>query len=141
LLARDGGASPIRYADNYLIDLKHAVIMDVEATTAVRHAEVTAAKTMIDHRLDELLPWNWDASGIGYPRSGSLIMHVNKVSQVMTIIRVAEDLGENEDWLFDVANEMDTEDGVIWVYGVGEDGCISVHRFWKRESDRSHQNP
>ena len=36
------------YADNYLIDLKHAVIMDVEATTAVRQAEVTAAKTMID---------------------------------------------------------------------------------------------
>src|ERR1700685_466123 len=29
------------------IDLKHAVIMDVEATTAVRQAEVTAAKTMI----------------------------------------------------------------------------------------------
>ncbi len=28
------------YSDNYLIDLKHAVIMDVEATTAVRQAEV-----------------------------------------------------------------------------------------------------
>jgi transposase len=36
------------YADNYLIDLKNAVIMDVEATTAVRQAEVGAAKTMID---------------------------------------------------------------------------------------------
>ena len=35
-------------ADNYLIDLKHAVIMDVEAATAVRQAEVTAAKTMIE---------------------------------------------------------------------------------------------
>jgi hypothetical protein len=30
------------YCTNYLIDLKHAVIMDVEATTAVRQAEVTA---------------------------------------------------------------------------------------------------
>ena len=28
------------YSDNYLIDLKHAVIMDVEATTAIRQAEV-----------------------------------------------------------------------------------------------------
>ena len=36
------------YSDNYLIDLKHAVIMDVEATTAIRQAEVGAAKTMLD---------------------------------------------------------------------------------------------
>ena len=34
--------------DNYLIDLKHAVIMDVEATTTIRQAEVGAAKTMLD---------------------------------------------------------------------------------------------
>jgi hypothetical protein len=31
------------YSDNYLIDLQHAVIMDVEATTAIRQAEVGAA--------------------------------------------------------------------------------------------------
>jgi hypothetical protein len=42
------------YSDNYLIDLKHAVIMDVEATTAVRQAEVLAAKTMIDRAADRL---------------------------------------------------------------------------------------
>ena len=36
------------YSDNYLIDLKHAVIMDVEATTTIRQAEVSAAKTMLD---------------------------------------------------------------------------------------------
>src|SRR5450755_2766099 len=45
--AASGGPAFYAYADNYLIDLKHAVIMDVEATTAVRQAEVTAAKTMI----------------------------------------------------------------------------------------------
>ena len=33
------------YSDNYLIDLKHAVIMDVEATTTIRQAEVGAAKS------------------------------------------------------------------------------------------------
>jgi hypothetical protein len=52
--------------------------------------------------------------------SGGLIMHVNKVSHVTTINLVAKDLGESEDWLLDVANEMDVEDGVIWVYGVGD---------------------
>jgi transposase len=36
------------YATNYLIDLDHAVIVDVEATRAVRQAEVGAARTMID---------------------------------------------------------------------------------------------
>jgi transposase len=56
--AARGGPAVYAYADNYLIDLKHAVIMDVEATTAVRQAEVTAAKTMIERTADrfELTP-------------------------------------------------------------------------------------
>ena len=41
------------YSDNYLIDLKHAVIMDVEATTAIRQAEVGAAKTMLDRTAEQ----------------------------------------------------------------------------------------
>ena len=56
-------------------------------------------------------------------------MHINKVHHVTTINRVANDLGENEDWLFDVANEMDVEDGVIWVYGVGDDGVMAFTNF------------
>ena len=43
-----GGQAFFAYAANYLIDLDHAVIVDVEASTAVRQAEVTAAKTMIE---------------------------------------------------------------------------------------------
>jgi transposase len=50
--AASGGPAVYAYTDNYLIDLKHAVIMDVEATTAMRQAEVTAAKTMIDRTAD-----------------------------------------------------------------------------------------
>jgi hypothetical protein len=56
-------------------------------------------------------------------------MHVNKIDHVTTIDRVAEQLGENEDWLSDVANEMETEDGVIWVYGIGEDGLLAFTDF------------
>jgi hypothetical protein len=56
-------------------------------------------------------------------------MHVNKVHHVTTITRVAEDLGEDEDWLCDVSNEMEIEDGVIWVYGVGEDGVKAFTDF------------
>ena len=56
-------------------------------------------------------------------------MHVNKVHHVTTINRVASDLGENEDYLSDVPNEMDIEDGVIWVYGVGDDGVMAFTDF------------
>jgi hypothetical protein len=56
-------------------------------------------------------------------------MHVNKVSHVKTINLVAKDLGESEGWLFDVANEMDVEDGVIWVYGLGDDGVMAFTDF------------
>jgi tetratricopeptide (TPR) repeat protein len=42
-----GGPAYSAYCINYLIDLKHAVIVDVEPITAVRQTEVTAAKTMI----------------------------------------------------------------------------------------------
>src|SRR5664279_527424 len=41
------------YSDNYLVDLKNAVIMDVEATTTIRQAEVGAAKTMIDRTAEQ----------------------------------------------------------------------------------------
>jgi Transposase DDE domain len=42
------GPAFFAYADNYLIDVKFGVIMDVEACRAIRQAEVGAAKTMID---------------------------------------------------------------------------------------------
>ncbi len=40
------------YAVNYLIDLDHAVIVDVEASRAIRQAEVGATRTMIDRTQD-----------------------------------------------------------------------------------------
>ena len=40
------------YAANYLIDFDHAVIIDVEASRAIRQAEVGAARTMIDRTQD-----------------------------------------------------------------------------------------
>ena len=56
-------------------------------------------------------------------------MHINKVHHVTTINGVAEDLGEDPDWLFDVASEMDVEDGVIWVYGINDEGILAFTDF------------
>lgn len=42
------GQAFFAYATNYLIDTDHAVILDVEATRAIRQAEVGASRTMLD---------------------------------------------------------------------------------------------
>src|SRR6476619_6647516 len=42
------GPAFFAYSDNYLIDVKFGIIMDVEASRAIRQAEVGAAKTMIE---------------------------------------------------------------------------------------------
>jgi transposase len=47
-----GGQAFFAYSTNYLIDVEHAVIVDVEATTAIRQAEVLAAKRMIERSMD-----------------------------------------------------------------------------------------
>jgi hypothetical protein len=41
----------------------------------------------------------------------------------------ASQLGESVDWLHEVAGEMDTEDGVIWVYGDTDDGVMAFTEF------------
>jgi len=51
------------------------------------------------------------------------------VHHVTIITQVARDLGEDGDWLWDIANEMEIADGVIWVYGVGEDGILALTDF------------
>lgn len=45
------------YSTNYLIDLDHAVIVDVEATTSVRQVEVTAQRRMIERTQERFGLW------------------------------------------------------------------------------------
>src|SRR6516225_6429269 len=42
------GPAFFAYSDNYLVDVKSGIIMDVEASRAIRQAEVGAVKTMIE---------------------------------------------------------------------------------------------
>jgi hypothetical protein len=46
--AMDRGHAFFAYAKNYLIDTDHGMIVDVEATCAIRQAEVGAARTMLE---------------------------------------------------------------------------------------------
>src|SRR6185369_7377852 len=47
-----GGQAFFAYATNYLIDVENAIIVDVDATTAIRQAEVLAAKRMIERSME-----------------------------------------------------------------------------------------
>ncbi len=47
-----GGQAFFAYSTNYLIDVDNAIIVDVEATTAIRQAEVLAAKRMIERSME-----------------------------------------------------------------------------------------
>src|ERR1700682_3147697 len=49
--AAHGGQAFFGYSTNYLIDTDNAIIGDVEATTAIRQAEVLAAKRMIERSM------------------------------------------------------------------------------------------
>jgi transposase len=49
--AAPGGQAFFAYSTNYLIDVENAIIVDVEATTAIRQAEVLAAKRMIERSI------------------------------------------------------------------------------------------
>jgi hypothetical protein len=50
-------------------------------------------------------------------------------SSVFTIAHVAKMLGEDDDWLSDVALEMDPEDGRLTVYGIDDEGTTAFTDF------------
>jgi hypothetical protein len=59
-----GGQAFFAYSTNYLVDIENAIIVDVEATTAIRQAEVLAAKRMIERSLErfDLYPSRFSAT-------------------------------------------------------------------------------
>jgi transposase len=67
------------YADNYLIDVKFGVIMDVEASRAIRQAEVGAAQTMIGRTEARFgLKPSWLAADTAYGSAMNLDWLVNE---------------------------------------------------------------
>lgn len=78
-------------------------------------------------------------------RSCSLTMHINKVHSVRTLALVARDLGEDEDWLADIAIDLQPEDGLIWVYDPEHEGGTMAFSDFGIESLRNlidiHRRP
>jgi hypothetical protein len=51
------------------------------------------------------------------------------ISHVFTISRVAEMLGEDENWLDEISIELDPEDGRLTVLGLGDEAITAFTRF------------
>jgi transposase len=67
------GPAFFAYADNYLIDVKFGVIMDVEASRAIRQAEVGAGKTMIERTEERFdIKPKWLAADTAYGSGSNL---------------------------------------------------------------------
>ena len=83
------GPAFFAYADNYLIDVKFGVIMDVEASRAVRQAEVGAAKTMIE-RVEERFGIKPDslAADTAYGSAATLnwLIHAKQIAPHIPVI-------------------------------------------------------
>ena len=108
------GPAFFAYADNYLIDLKCGIIMDVEASRAIRQAEVGAAKTMIDRteRRFGLKP-NRLAADTAYGSAPTLDWLVNdkKIAPHIPVIDMAkreDGIFSREDFIYDKARDVYT---------------------------------
>jgi hypothetical protein len=66
------------------------------------------------------------AAESGRAQPGRLI--VAAISAVFTIGYLANLLGEDEDWIFDLSISRFPENGCLWVHGVGEDGVPAFTR-------------
>jgi transposase len=67
------------YADNYLIDVKFGIIMDVEASRAIRQAEVGASQTMIERTEERFgVKPSWIAADTAYGSGPNLDWLVNE---------------------------------------------------------------
>jgi hypothetical protein len=52
-------------------------------------------------------------------------MQRNKVHHVYTVAHVAKTLGVDEDLIHNLTVGLEPEDGVIWVYGLEDDGTLA----------------
>jgi len=87
------------YADNYLIDIKFGIIMDVEASRAIRQAEVGASQTMIERTQARFgIKPEWLAGDTAYGSAPNLDWLVNeqKIAPYIPVI----DKSKREDGTF-----------------------------------------
>src|SRR5437868_13623349 len=106
------GPAFFAYSDNYLIDVKFGIIMDVESSRAIRQAEVGAAKTMIE-RTEERFGLKPErlAADTAYGSAANLDWLVNEKQIAPHILVIDKSKREDgtfsrEDFTFDKAQDV-----------------------------------
>jgi transposase len=108
------GPAFFAYADNYLIDVKFGVIMDVEASRAIRQAEVGAAKTMLDRTQERFnLKPKCLAADTAYGSAATLnwLVHEKKIAPHIPVIdksKREDGTFSREDFIFDKKRDIYT---------------------------------
>src|SRR5260370_4604198 len=106
------GAACFAYADNYLIDVKFGIIMDVEASRAVRQAEVGSSRTMIERTEARFgIKPEWLAGDTAYGSAANLNWLVNErmiAPYIPVIDKSKRDDGtfSREDFTFDKERDI-----------------------------------
>lgn len=99
------------YADNYLIDVKFGIIMDVEASRAIRQAEVGASRTMIERTEATFgIKPDWLAADTAYGSAPNLHFLVDEkgiAPHVPVIDKSKRDDGtfSREDFIYDAEHD------------------------------------
>ena len=118
------------YATNYLIDTENSVIMDVEATRAIRQAEVGASQTMLDRTQKRFgIKPGWIAGDTAYGSSDNLGWLVKKRG-IIPFIPVI-DKGERKDGTWSRSDFQWDEENDQYVCPEGH----SLRRFRRNYSD------
>ena len=132
------------YGLNYLIDIEHAVIVDVEATPARTYDEVAATKTMLDRteRRFDLKPKRL-AADTAYG-TGKFLGWLVKEKKITPHIPVRE-MSDRQDGIFSRSDfRWDSKHGVyicpngkpLRTSGTVHDGCTLLYRASKHDCDK-----
>jgi transposase len=102
------------YADNYLIDVKFGIIMDVEASRAIRQAEVGASHTMIERTEARFgIKPQWLAGDSAYGSAANLNWLINErhITPYVPVIdksKRKDGTFSREDFVFDAERNVYT---------------------------------
>lgn len=140
-----GSQAFFAYSTNYLIDVENAIIVDVEATTAIRQAEVLAAKRMIERSLErlDLYPGRLlGDSGYGSAEMLAWLVYEHGIEPHVTVFDKSartDGIFARDDFTYDHAEDVyRCPDGkVLTTTGtLVNDGATILYRASKRDCDR-----
>jgi hypothetical protein len=140
-----GGQAFFAYSTNYLVDVENAIIVDVEATTAIRQAEVLAAKRMIERSLErfDLYPSRLlGDSGYGSAEMLGWLVYEHGIEPHVTVFDKSartDGIFSREDFTYDHAGDVYRCPGGKILTTTGalvNDGATMLYLASKRDCDR-----